>query len=422
MADNYMGIPNYIMDRVSEPMPPFRGSRGALYIAVISLAVFFVLVGPSARLSVDPRVYDFWLRLRNTLSTPPTPSGEVFIVKVDKETYSSLNLDREQLRDRNRALARILEALKGVHPRVVGVDFLLRQLLGDGVDNELAAAIGSVPTILPGSRTTFAFDGIYGTETYEYSQYANPLFRERQAGSGSCQVLKDGMSGAIARFFHHPVPFDERLERTLPEAMVLLGAPGTSFPPPNAMINFYGPAGTIKNVSAEKLLKGDPEVLSALEGKMVLVGTWILAGPDSDIHNSPFGNIYGVEHLGTQISNILQHDWIWSVYGHPAESHEITAGFVIFMVLAVSFMVVRRSRAFLFLTALTLFWAVFSYVSFLHRYNVPGAHLFALLYVVLMFAMAKDILTKYVEIRWRLKQSSPAAESATKPDELAVTK
>ena len=71
-------------------------------------------------------------------------------------------------------------------------------------------------------------------------------------------------------------------------------------------INFYGPRGTIRTVSAASLLRG--EVASAdMEGRVVVIGATVTGG--GDVFPTPFDPVLpGVEVIATAVTQLMAGD------------------------------------------------------------------------------------------------------------------
>ncbi|HOS41550.1 MAG TPA: adenylate/guanylate cyclase domain-containing protein [Spirochaetota bacterium] len=75
-------------------------------------------------------------------------------------------------------------------------------------------------------------------------------------------------------------------------------------------INFIGAHGSFKNYPYYYFHRGGTMDNKSLEKKIVLVAAYAATGVASDMHGSPYGTLYGIEHHASAINTILNQDFI----------------------------------------------------------------------------------------------------------------
>ena len=242
----------------------------------------------------------------------PAPS-DVIIVAIDDETVAKAGrypMGRDRLAD-------LIGKIRDAGARALAIDMLLVGKTDDASDAKLTSALGSLPSVIAAAgvfedeNRSVSFVPATDTELRPLADFA------AAASVGLVNVATD--AGGTPR--HIPLLFktSEGLEPSL--GLRALGlylgeiptvtAEGIRLPDRvqpldlgwHLPLNYYGPAGTVRTVSAQELFDGSPAA-TGVEGRMVLLG--VTATGVGDRFSTPFDRILpGVEVLATGVSNLL---------------------------------------------------------------------------------------------------------------------
>jgi len=261
---------------------------------------------------VEPRFFDLWLNLRNSIAAPPRQHDDVIVVRLDEATFKHLRLPILGRFPRAH-LAALLDRLRSVEPAVVAIDlyFFGASDSADSADAALADAIRALPSVLPaGWQQISTYDHAGKSVDEAVSVDSAALFDSAASARGLIYLPSDPFSGSVVREFRRSREIDPAIPWDYPtfaEAAARLAEPSLPLPDASDLIDYYGPFGGIRGVSAYKVMEGDAGVLDALRHKVILLGTYIVG---DDKHETPFGSMPGVEIHATAVSNILQGRWI----------------------------------------------------------------------------------------------------------------
>ncbi len=75
-------------------------------------------------------------------------------------------------------------------------------------------------------------------------------------------------------------------------------------------INFIGGPGSFGNISYYYFVKDGKDTSKSLENKILLVAAYSVTGVATDIHKSPYGDLFGIEHHANALNTILNQDFI----------------------------------------------------------------------------------------------------------------
>jgi adenylate cyclase len=302
------------------------------------LALVFALAGALwglwlARLHLDggasplDRLESLALDLRFRILGPrPAPDG-VVIVAIDEATIRAVGtypLSRGVLAD-------VVRAVAAAAPRVIALDFLFLEDGGSGADRALAEALALSPSVIgaaavfpagdaapvPASDAETAVDLGIGPVPRAASVSwpagvflgrARPGFVNVSVDAGGTPrhvpLLVAAGGGVAPGFVLVAVATADDVEPRFAGDAVMLGERRQPLDlGHNLALAFYGPAGAIRTISAERLLDGDAEAMAALRGRTAIIGTTALGSGDS--FATPFDdNIPGVEVLATGVANL----------------------------------------------------------------------------------------------------------------------
>ncbi|PVB61103.1 adenylate/guanylate cyclase domain-containing protein [Labrenzia sp. 011] len=263
--------------------------------------------------SVLDRAETVLLDLRILLNGPREVSDEVVIVAIDDETVSatgSYPLGHDNL-------ARLVDRIRQAGARALAIDILLTGTVPEGSDGPLAAALGSIPAVVAAAGQ-FSGSRAGGSYIPKPDRVLSPLPAfTGQAATGLVNVSAD--AGGTPR--HIPLVF---VTRDGPVPSFVLSATGRFLGRDPTLtrdairlrnrlqpldyawhlpLNYYGPSGTVRTVSAQSVYDGSVGA-SMLDGRLVLVGA--TATGVGDRFSTPFDPILpGVEVLATGVANLL---------------------------------------------------------------------------------------------------------------------
>jgi len=336
----------------SEPAGgPRRRLPGPRALAGAALPVLLVLLfaGLAARRpalfqdSVENITVDWRFLARNLIAPPETPSG-VVVVAIDEK---SLTRHGRWPWTRHR-IADLVRAVAAARPLAVGVDLFFPEPESPAADADLADALAG---IAPAGATALVFEtggGAFAGEVpdllfdqaltrIENVSVLRPLEASRvllpaepiasAAPLGHVNYLPD--SNGKLRAEHLYVRYGgeylpslslqvARQARRLPwDRVALIGGIGIDMAQEaivpadehgRLFINYYGPAGTFRRVSAADLLAGEVPA-EALAGRVVLIGATAIATYDNIV--TPYARLMpGVEKNATVVANILRGDYV----------------------------------------------------------------------------------------------------------------
>lgn len=259
------------------------------------------------------RVETVLLDLRILVTGPRAAPPDVVIVAIDDRTVASAG--RYPI-DRNR-LARLLDKIQEAGARAVAIDILLVGATNEAADSNLVVSLGAIPTVIAGA-------GQFPEESWHapFVPAPNDVLRPSPifadvASVGLVNVSTD--AGGTPRQIPLLFKVGENLEPslTLRAVSLYLGMPPTLTSNGVRLeervqaadlgwhlpLNYYGPRGAIKTVSAQTVLDGSGPNAD-IDGRLVMLG--VTATGVGDRFGTPFDQILpGVEVLATGIANIL---------------------------------------------------------------------------------------------------------------------
>jgi adenylate cyclase len=304
-----------------------KGRRLELAIAVILAAVWGAVLAAlhwDGGLRTLERIEATATDLRMAFRGTRTPPDRVTVVAIDDET---VRVDGSYPVSRA-TLAQIIDAVAALGPSAVAVDLLLVDPGNAAEDARLAHALGRVPSVIAaaavyaGGTQTIAATGNAALDRIPRAErFLLPL--PQFAAAAAVGVVNVGTDDAgRPRFFPMLFRTEDRIEASLPLRAAALGVGAVPDVGPDGVtidgrivrtdlghilpINFYGPRGTIRTVSAASLLRGD--VASAdIEGRVVVIGATVTGG--GDVFPTPFDPVLpGVEVIATAVTQLMAGD------------------------------------------------------------------------------------------------------------------
>ena len=311
-----------------------KGRRLELAIAVILAAVWGAVLAAlhwDGGLRTLERIEATATDLRMAFRGTRTPPDRVTVVAIDDET---VRVDGSYPVSRA-TLAQIIDAVAALGPSAVAVDLLLVDPGNAVEDARLAQALGRVPSVIAaaavyaGGTQTIAATGNAALDRIPRAErFLLPL--PQFAAAAAVGVVNVGTDDAgRPRFFPMLFRTEDRIEASLPLRAAALGVGAVPDVGPDGVtidgrivrtdlghilpINFYGPRGTIRTVSAASLLRGD--VASAdIEGRVVVIGATVTGG--GDVFPTPFDPVLpGVEVIATAVTQLMAGDGLMRTPG-----------------------------------------------------------------------------------------------------------
>jgi adenylate cyclase len=288
----------------------WRGAGiGALLAVASGLALLLVDCRPGVFLA--HLSYDIPFRHRPAVQPPE----EVVLVYLDDDSFQSLGQPYDRPWDRG-LYARLLERLTAEKARAVGIDILFSDPNTDFPDGDarFAQAIKANGRVVLGGDYEPSAGG--GWTLYR----GLPDFSDAAAACGMTQVMPD-QDFVVRRHFHVPESKDYDLYSSLGwELAKVSGARIAQDPQQRYVerwINYYGPPGTIPNISFHLALEtNDFCPAGFFSNKVVVIGSslkTLSANDRKDELRTPFtkdGFCPAVDIHASQLLNLLRGDWL----------------------------------------------------------------------------------------------------------------
>jgi adenylate cyclase len=304
----------------------------------------------------------------------------VTIVAIDDDTVARTGSYPLQRAD----LAGIIDGIARLEPRIIALDVLLLDRGNDGGDAALAQAFDKRPTLIaaaavfPETKQSIAADE---TDPLARLPRANrfllPLktFTDH-AAVGVANLIKDksGTPRGVPMLFRT----DDRIELSFSLRAAAL-ATGTE---PTIETNsvtlagrriptdvghvlplaFYGRHGTVRTVSAARILDGEI-AREALKDRIVVIGTTVTGG--GDVFSTPFDPVMpGAEIVATTIAHLVTGDGIRLDRFTRAVDAIVAVALTLLLVALLAWR--RSSLGLLAIVAVFLVWVVANFTAFSH--------------------------------------------------------
>jgi len=350
---------------MSEAKNQYIGHAIRAATALLVVIVWAVLSSSINGENFDFAIHDAFLRTRGKLGTPDS----VVVVALDEDTYRNLDLPMDRPLPRE-VYGRLLKRLADLGAKRVVFDILfLGRSSSQAWDTALREGVKALPTFLAVDHNMRENGGLVFHEIIK----PDPYVSEFVAGVALVGMQLDG---GVARHFFRSTDENVREFVTLSEAGAGLKKPedraNVVLPREQDLINFYGPARTLKTVSLYQVLETEvPIPARVFKDKIVYVGFSLRTGlgaNQKDSFQTPFGEIFGVEIHATQAANIIGQNWIRRL-GPKVEL--ISVGFILF-ILSFLVMTVRPQVAIAGTIAVIVVWFALGYLLLQFDTFMPG--------------------------------------------------
>jgi adenylate cyclase len=279
-------------------------------------------------------------------------------------------------------LARIVDAIAKLAPKVIAIDLLLVDRGTDDGDDALAKSLAGRPTaiaaaaVFPESRQSIAAENDGPLARLPRAEkFLLPLKKfADHAAIGIVNVATDrsGVPRSIPMLFRTSdrieLSFPLRVaalaigkEPTIEPNRLLLGERSVATDADHALpISFYGPSRTIRMLSAASVLSGEVAP-DAIQNRIVVVGSTVTGG--GDFFPTPFDPVMpGVEVIATAITHLMAGDGI--MRDRAVRSADGLIAVTLPMIL-VGLLAWRRNAVGLIAAgAVVLIWAATNFVAF----------------------------------------------------------
>jgi adenylate cyclase len=226
-------------------------------------------------------------------------------------------------------LARIVEAIARLQPKVIAIDLLLVDKGADDGDEALAKSLAERPTVIAAaavfpqtSQSVFAANDEGSLALLPRAEkFLLPLKRfadQAQTGVANVTTDQNGTPRAIPMLFRT----SDRIEMSFPLRVAALAIGKEPTIEPNRLlldqrsiptdvghalsITYYGPRRTIRTIGAAAVLAGEADP-DAIRNRIVVVGATVTGG--GDFFPTPFEPVMpGVEVLSTAITQLMAGD------------------------------------------------------------------------------------------------------------------
>jgi len=253
-----------------------------------------------------------------------TPPDLVTIVEIDDAAVRQLGGAQLTRRD----LARVVDAVARMKPKVIALDYLLVDKGPADGDDALARSLGAAPAVIAGAAVFSR-----SLQAISVQDEQGPLSRlpraERfllplkvfadQAQVGIVNITTDqtGTPVAIPMLFRSndglAMSFPLRIAALAtgaepliePERLVLGGLSIPTDADHALPIAFYGPRRTIRTIGADALLSGEADP-AAIRDRIVVIGMTVIGV--GDIFPTPFESLPGAEVMATAITHLMAGD------------------------------------------------------------------------------------------------------------------
>ncbi|GHG31295.1 CHASE2 domain-containing protein [Paracoccus aerius] len=293
--------------RGTSPVTKQKRRAGLSVLAIAAAAAASVLSQLPAWQLLESRAFDHL----SMIAPPPRPAGTPLVVAIDEPSFAEVAQQWPWSRNIH---ARLVTALRDAEARTIALDLVFADPSVPEADAALAAAVGPDTVLAADERVLETPQAIQLLRTDPL-----PALLEAGAVAGVSTIPLD-RDGTVRRFPQQPDSLSgallERRDLAVPVA------------PPEALIQFYGPARSTPTVSYYQAL--DPDAFlppGFFAGRDVIVGFSLQAAPTADqgggdAFTTPAtvrsgSLVAGAEIHATLAANLAAGDWIRPVSLSP---------------------------------------------------------------------------------------------------------
>ncbi|MEY4669646.1 MAG: hypothetical protein RL518_2345 [Pseudomonadota bacterium] len=346
-----------------------RGTHGSLLTKITLSVVAAICMVPLCFSDISVKTELDHLNTLFQLRGEKTPREDIAVISIDEQSYSNLSVPLTSAWPRE-LHAKLLRKLESYAPKKIVFDVIFADTSSNAaVDEELATAIGRVPTIL-GATTGLSLQATING-SYQLEQLIRPadIFAQKALGIGN--VVLPMSFGRIRGISLQRSDMFPDLP-TLAEAASGIGQEEQPRPDARSLLNFYGPSRTIPTVpyymviSEESALPAD-----VFKDKIVFVGLNLRSrtGPSQqEAFITPYDSMtFGTEIHATAASNLLSKDWIQRF----ASFREVGVQAMLAGCLSLLILVASRSMLIAYVTGSVIGALAVQYLAFLLGVFIP---------------------------------------------------
>jgi len=359
----------------------------ALGVLAAHTTLFSSVIGQE----IELRQTDVWFRLRGAIPTPE----QLLIVSIDEDTYGELSLSTLAPLPRG-VIADLLEVLARSGASLAIIDLFFRDPGSDPTGNDrLTHALSQMPTFIGAFQYEESGSGDETRRVIEVS----PV--KQFAEAAEKVVLMNILGHDTVRFFRLPLRGKDQRE----SLVTAYGERSQHVPSPRMLdlIRFYGPPGTVPQVSAGKVLRQDAGSNEAqFKGKTVLIGNALKVKTGfavKDSFRTPVSAtlMSGVEVHATVVANVMQNNWI----RRGNLGRELLTVSLLLVMVAVIVAAVAPVLGLMVVAGAAVVWSLIAYAGFLKGVFIPGVLGFL---VVLPVTFVVTTIAKHRALKSRFYQ------------------
>ena len=338
-------------------------------------------------------IHDTLIRMRGPVKAPQ----DVMVLALDEESFRQLELPLDRPLPR-KYHGEILERLASLGAKRVVFDIVFAgQSASPEGDQALAKGVASLPVVLAVDHGVRESGGMVFHELIK----PEPFLSDHAVALATVGMQLD--SGTARRFY---IDRDDNIKE-----FVSLSEAGAGYnnskdlanavlPDPSDLINFYGPAQSLRTISLYQLLEKEvPIPESMVKDKVIYVGLVLRTGlgaAQKDIFPTTFGNIFGVEIHATQASNLIHKNWI----NRPSLNTELMIGSVVLFGFLMILLRAKPVTAGTLLVAIVIGWFVAATICVYNNFFLTGVSA-----VTIIMPLAVIVSTTYWYITTRKRQA-----------------
>lgn len=283
----------------------FAKWRGALVGALVAIVPGLLLLWVPQFESLVNLSYDFGFLLRG-----PQKTDGVVIVYMDEASHEQLHTGWYDRWDRS-LHARLIQRLTDLHAKAIAFDVLFLDHTTPPADQRLVSAAKASGKVVVAAKMTAQ---IHQGEVI--GRKLSPPFQELRNVTRMGAVEESESDKSIRRHYSNRLYNEPSLSWRVAE---LLSPSALPDPFAERWVNYYGPPGTIENVSYYEALEEGSRLGVVLSNKVVFVGArydvGFTGGKGTDDFATPYTRWTGLRSPGVEVNataflNLTRRDWL----------------------------------------------------------------------------------------------------------------